>query len=452
MVFFRGASLGTLLVLCGSTYCQWEPVGVPFRVFNVFSINADDLSDALYFCGVTSLNNDFDTSDGAIPIFNNGQWDTLSVFGGDPTSVARWGDTLVIAGNFWSSPSIPFFGIVGRVNDSWVSFGNFAENAIYRLKVINGDLYAIGAFNEVDGQSCQGVAKRVNGQWAPVGTFDVINSPNIQDLVEWDGALYATGTIRFGAPNPKDVAYLTSTGEWLPLGPGIQGGFGAGRALAVYNNELYVSGSIPIAAGNAGHGIMRWDGQQFHPVGTGFQGLDGTYASLVGASELEVYDGKLWACGTFSYAGNVPCPGIAYWDGARWCGLPAGIHPEVNSIEFFHDTLFASCNNWDINCAMRFTGSAYSDTCSVAVGVPSLVSSAPQGLRAYRDAEGILNILGLPPGTACMAEVFDAEGRSVHRQQGYAVGDRMQFQLPPLGPGAYIIRLGQHGALRFLGP
>lgn len=140
--------------------------------------------------------------------------------------------------------------------------------------------------------------------------------------MEWNGTLYTTGVISYSAQGPNHIAYL-SNGEWFPLGPGILSGFGAGRSLAVYNDELYVSGSIPINAGNAGHGIMRWDGQQFHPVGTGLQGIDGTYTYLVGAVEMEVHDDKLWACGTFSYAGNVPCPGIAYWmatagAGCRW--------------------------------------------------------------------------------------------------------------------------------------
>lgn len=419
------------------------------------NIHKDTVADALYFCGESSLNNDFDMSDGAVPVYRYGQWDTLGVFGGRVQTIARWNDTLVIGGPFSGVNGVPYpqrsAYWTGTV---WAPFGLF-DNSIYRLKVINGDLYAIGAFTEVDEQSCQGVAKRMNGQWVPVGTFDVINSPNIQDLVEWNGTLYATGTIRFGAPNPKDVAYLTSTGEWLPLGPGIRGGFGAGRALAVYNNELYVSGSIPIAAGNAGHGIMRWDGQQFHPVGTGFQTIDGTYTHLVGASELEVYDDKLWACGTFSYAGNVPCPGIAYWDGARWCGLPLGPQPEVNTIEFFHDTLFASCHanlyGEPVNCAVRFNGSMYSDTCSVAVSVEENAAFPHSTLRAYRGADGMVTIVGVGAGRHHV-EVMDAAGRLLHSDQVDVNRDLLCFALPPQPPGVLFIRVGSVGVVRFIGP
>ncbi len=434
---------------------QWESAGVPFRIFEMGNIHSDTISDALYFCGESSLNNDFDASDGAVPVYTNGQWDTLGVFGGRVQTMARWGDTLIAGGPFSNWNGDPLVRRCAFLDGAeWLPFGDF-DNSIYRFKVIGDNLYAIGAFDVVDGQSCQGIAKRVSGHWEPVGTFNVINSPNIQDLAEWNGTLYATGTIRYGAPNPKDIAYLSGTGEWLPLGPGIEGGFGAGRALAVYNDGLYVSGSIPIAAGNAGHGIMRWDGQQFYSVGTGFQGLDGTYLYLVGASELEVYDGKLWACGTFSYAGNVPCPGIAYWDGARWCGLPMGPEPEINTIEFFHDTLFASCHvnlfGQPVNCAVRFIGSVYSDTCSVAVGVNDGTELPRSTLRSYREADDQVAVLGVPAGSYNV-EVLDAAGRLVHAVQVVAEGDRLRFNLPPQPQGILLIRVGDVGAVRFIGP
>lgn len=446
---------GIISLWAGQCRSQWVSAGIPFRILEMGNIHKDTVADALYFCGESSLNNDFDFSDGAVPLYSNGQWDTLGVFGGRVQTIVRWNDTLVIGGPFSGVDGVPSPRKAAYWSGSeWLPFGEFSE-AIYRYKVIDGELYAIGAFDVVDGMGCQGIAKRMNGQWMPVGTFDVIDSPNIQDLVSWNGTLFATGTIPFGPLNPKDVAYLSSGGEWLPLGTGILGGFGAGRSLAVYNNELYVSGSIPIAAGNAGHGIMRWDGQQFHAVGTGFQGLDGTYSYLVGAIELEVHDNMLWASGTFSYAGNVPCPGIAYWDGVRWCGLPLGPEPEINTIEFFHDTLFASChanlNGVPVNCAVRFTGANYSDTCSFAVGLPENIILPRSTLRAYRRADGQVEVSGLPPGKHHV-EVVDVAGRLVFATLITATGHApVSWAMPPLGGGLHVIRLGTQ-SVRFISP
>lgn len=80
-------------------------------------------------------------------------------------------------------------------------------------------------------------------------------------------------------------------------------------------------------------------------------------------------------------------------DGNRWCGLPLGLQPEVNSIEFFHDTLFAGCHDWELNCAMRFTGSVYSDTCSVAVGFEESLALPRATIRAWRRDGGHIEIL-----------------------------------------------------------
>ncbi len=453
MLHASGFTVG--LAMCVCAYGQWEPAGVPFRITTMKNINTDLVGDAIYFNGVSSLNNDFDISDGALPYYTNGQWDTLHTFGGHSNSVARYGDTLVVAGNFSPSTDIPFFGIAGLVNGSWMPFGTIEENGIYRLKLVGGSLYAIGAFDVMDGQSCQGIAKRVGGQWVPVGHFNVIDPPNIQDLVSWNGVLYVTGVIRYGSPNPSDIAYLADGGEWVALGPGIQGGFGVGRCLAVYNDELYVSGGIPISSGNAGHGIMRWDGEQFHPVGTGFQDGNNTYNTSIGATELEVYDGKLWACGTFSYAGNVPCPGIAYWDGVRWCGLPMGPEPEINTIEFFHDTLFASChvnlNGEPVNCAVKFVGDVYADTCSMAVGMEHSIALPRSTLRAYRRSDGQVQVSGLPSGKHDV-EVFDDAGRLVFSTSVVATEDQpATWSMPPLGGGVYLIG-SKAGSVRFVGP
>lgn len=445
--------LATLLSIYANG--QWESAGIPFRITEMGNIHKDTVADALYFCGESSLNNDFDMSDGAVPVYTGGQWDTLGVFGGRVQTAVRWNDTLIIGGRFggYNGASTPRKAAYWN-GSTWLPFG-LVDGSIYRYKVIEGELYAMGEFELVNGTHWFGIARRQSGVWTQVGHFDTPNPPNIQDLVSWNGTLYATGAIRYGAGNPKDIAYMAENGEWLALGPGIQGGFGFGRCLAVYNDELYVSGGVPIGSGNAGHGIMRWDGEQFHPVGTGFQDGNNTYNTSIGATELEVYDGKLWACGTFSYTGNVPCPGIAYWDGVRWCGLPMGPEPEINTIEFFHDTLFASChvnlNGEPVNCAVKFVGDVYADTCSMAVGMEHSIALPRSTLRAYRRSDGQVQVSGLPSGKHDV-EVFDDAGRLVFSTSVVATEDQpATWSMPPLGGGVYLIGT-RSGSVRFLGP
>jgi len=250
--------MATAVIASLQGFAQWTAAGVPFRITEMGNIHKDNVADALYFCGESSLNNDFDMSDGAVPVYTNGQWDTLGVFGGRVQTIVHWNDTLIIGGPFSGYNGVPNPRRVAFWNGAtWMPYGDF-DNSIYRFRVINDELYAIGGFEVVNGQPAQGIVKRQGGQWVPVGHFNVINTPYIQDLVSWNGTLYATGGIRYGSPNPQDIAYLSESGEWLAVGPGIQGGFGYGRSLAVYDDELYVGGAIQVNAGNAGHGIMRW--------------------------------------------------------------------------------------------------------------------------------------------------------------------------------------------------
>lgn len=51
-----------LLHCAASGFAQWVPAGVPFRIFEMGNIHKDTITDALYFCGESSLNNDFDVS------------------------------------------------------------------------------------------------------------------------------------------------------------------------------------------------------------------------------------------------------------------------------------------------------------------------------------------------------------------------------------------------------
>ena len=444
------------VALAATSACQWQAAVLPFRMFGLANIHEDEAADALYFCGDGSLDNDFVLNDNAVPVWVNGQWDTLSVFNGHVASVVRWNDTLFAAGSYmaWNN-DLTVRRCAFQVGNTWVPAGDFDEG-IYRLRVVNNELYALGVFNVVDGMPCKGIAKRVGGHWESVGVLNTAAQPYIQDLVEWNGTLYITGLIGFSAQGPNHIAYLSSSGDWLPLGPGIQGGFGFGRSLAVYNDELYVGGSIQLSAGNAGNGIMRWDGLQFLPVGTGFQGWDGTTNTNAGAVELETHDNNLWACGTFNYAGNVPCPGIAFWDGMRWCGLPPGPELEINTIEFFHDTLFASChinlNGVPVNCAVRFTGSIYSDTCSVAVGIEASPSMPRSTLRAWRRGGGHIEILGVPPGHFEIA-LNDGAGRRL--QSGTIAvqsGGSAAWEVGPLPGAYYLIEIKGVGSVRFLGP
>lgn len=424
----------------------WEQPGIPFSIFEMGNIVVDTVVDNLYFCGESSLNNDFDVGDGAIAVYTNGQWDTLGVFHGRPQTIVRWHDTLIVSGSFNNINGLPIERIGAYANGAWIGYGTLSSGgSIYRLKIIDDELYALGVFESMDGSLCNGLARREGNSWVPTGNFDVFEVPNIQDLVKWNGQLVATGTIRFNNTTAKEVAILDGT-QWEPLGPGIQGSFGAGRSLAVYQGDLYVSGSIGLGAGNAGHGIMRWDGLQYHPVGTGLQGSNNNFQQLVGAAQMIVHDGLLWLGGSFSFAGNVPARSIASWNGTEWCGLPdVPLLPSqltANAIAFFHDTLYISSYDTGLpaSCALRFIGTDYQDTCSVAVGIAAL-EDPREPLRAYPNpAYDRVAVKGVEVPSHATIALYDLQGRR-HPVRWQPIANGLALYRDGLPSGTYVLRV-----------
>ena len=129
----------TLSSFLGMAQSNWEVPGIPFKVVEMYNIYVDSTSDALYFCGESSLNNDNDSGDGAIPVYSNGQWDTVSVFHGAVSSTVRWHDTLIVAGSFNNINGLPIERIGAYANGVWMGYGTLSSGgSIYRLKIIDG--------------------------------------------------------------------------------------------------------------------------------------------------------------------------------------------------------------------------------------------------------------------------------------------------------------------------
>lgn len=417
---------------------SWVPAGVPFLTTEMRNIYTDTVADAIYFCGASSIDGDFNFEDEGISVYSNGDWDTLGVFSNMPECIVRWGDTLVVGGGFPHINGLPMPYCAGWVAGQWVPFGDFQEVGPYKFRIIDGDLYAIGAFVHVDGHLCNGLAKRVGGEWENVGSMAGVMQNYLSDLTKYDGHLIMAGAVGFNWTSARGVAILNDT-TWEPLGPGIVGTWGQGRALAVYQGDLYVGGAIDINDGNAGHGIMRWDGNQFHPVGDGFQGMYNDFSMPTGAVAMQVRNGLLYCSGQFRYAGHVPAMGVATWDGTNWCGFGGDLGLVVGSFDFYHDTLFVGpfheAEGVDVNCAAKYIGS-YPDTCSqtttaiaqslIGVGKELLLVVSPDHLQ-----------VDLPGGAEPVSiSLHDAQGRLVDQ----ALGRHVVFRTSGTANALYFVR------------
>jgi uncharacterized membrane protein len=143
-----------------------------------------------------------------------------------------------------------------------------------------------------------------------------------------NGSLYAGGAFTTaGGVETNSIARWDGT-QWHPLGSGMGGSvfdIPAVSALAFGSDgSLYAGGYFTTAGGVVTNGIGRWDGFQWHPLGSGMGGGDGQdFTSVLALAVLQ--DGLLYAGGYFTTAGGISASRIASWDGSQWSSLGSGV-------------------------------------------------------------------------------------------------------------------------------
>ncbi len=92
----------------------------------------------------------------------------------------------------------------------------------------------------------------------------------------------------------------------------------------VHDNQLYVGGTFTTIGGISASRVARWDGMQYHPLGTG---LGSTNTSTLGAKALCAYGGRVIVAGNFSSAGGLAAGSVAAWnpDTLTWETLGDGL-------------------------------------------------------------------------------------------------------------------------------
>jgi len=429
----------------------WELVGLRDYFWQVKQVYADTIHEDVYVVGSTSYLPDTGIS---FYRFHDQQWDTLGLFDQDLWTAIVWHDTLMISGGFYSinGDSIKYIAYWDTVQ--WQAYGQHPLG-VQRFKVLNNELYALGGFDEADGQPATGIAKRVGGHWEPLPPLQNTSFVSIADIAYYQGHLVAVGNIGFTGNPYRDVMILNSDSTWSPIGPeGLMGIFSGATGCAVYQSDLYICGWISVNDGNAGQGVMRWDGSQWHDVGGGLSWAPGDFSVTCQATEMKVHDGLLFVSSGCHYAGNVPADGIAAWDGQKWCGL-GGLLPEgCMAFDFLNDTLYANVVNWpDTSLAhpctvVKYLRADYADTCSVPVGVVESAQSHPS-LAAWIDEQGQLNLSGVDSGDQRIT-VFDGLGRTLGDFRVTPSASNCRLLLPPLPSGVYIAHVHDQGSARFV--
>jgi hypothetical protein len=207
----------------------------------------------------------------------------------------------------------------------------------------NGQLFAGGPFAfQTGGGRPQHLARFDGRDWQDVGGG--LSGP-VRAIASYQGELIVAGAFASAGSVAAASIARWNGARWAPLGPGLATTHGSAEvfALTVFQGELYAGGSFDTAGGQPIDTLARWDGSQWRPVGGGLGGPP-TRKVLSFASD----GATLYVGGEFTGAGGQPARNVAAWDGSAWRALGSGVGSTstdgVHALAVFQGQVFAGGN------------------------------------------------------------------------------------------------------------
>lgn len=179
--------------------------------------------------------------------------------------------------------------------------------------------------------------------------------------------------------------------NWSPVGGGMNGTI-LDLCADTSNSKLYAGGSFTFAGNTFSPFIASWNGSAWESLSTGMNGP--VYA-------LCMYNGNLYAGGRFTQAGSVAAKNIAKWNGSAWEALGSGFDSTVYSMTVFANELY-------IGGVFKKSGSLQTGFCakwndsqiqkvgtSTTTGITNAYLNAPwQGVYDLKVFKNVLYIAG----------------------------------------------------------
>jgi type IX secretion system substrate protein len=230
---------------------------------------------------------------------------------------------------------------------TWSSVGSGLHNGgtIYSMCEYNGELYVGGTFDSIGGLNTHTIARWNGSAWDSVPGAYLLTRYNqlpfqeffIHDMVVYNGELIVGGIIWENGNQWAGIAKWDGN-SWSYLGSGTDG---KAYDVGVYNGELYATGSFSTAGGISTRSIARWDGVSWDNVGG--PGINTNPGGI--GNELQVYNGELYLAGSFNWISGLSANYIARWDGLGWDSVgtsnPLGGHVNLG---VYNNKLYATGN------------------------------------------------------------------------------------------------------------
>lgn len=315
---------------------QWSALGGGLGVYNGLAAKVDVLH---LHQGVLHAGGTF-TNSGNVQVRNFARWDGnqwVEVGGGTDAPVyalASDGGQLYAGGNFTSAGGVPANRIARWNGASWAALGSGANNTVSAIGVLDGRVYISGGFTSVGGASALRFAVWNGSAWSAIGT-GLNGSPNRIRVAGTN--LYVGGEFTQADELLVNHVAVWNGTDWTALGQsgranGVAGVVTAVRAIASSGNDVYVGGLFTGVGRIRANRIARFDGTNWHPLGSGLRGTNASFSSGTAVNAIAVDGPIVYAGGIFTNAGGVAAANIARWNGSAWSALGAGVPGSVSAI------------------------------------------------------------------------------------------------------------------------
>jgi hypothetical protein len=333
---------------------------------------------------------------------------------------------------------------------SWTTLDSFElGKEPWFITTMDSDVVLTGVFESIAGHPIKMAALWDGGNgWRDMYRMDTFFhwQPFINSVLKYKGETYVAGNIQ-ESKTISHIARFDGT-HWTDVGGGIPGP-GFVSSMVVWKNELYVAGDFFEREGAPGNCIARWDGQNWHPLGSGV--LMGTGEAAI--YDMAVYHDKLYVVGTFGEAGGVRVENIARWDGSRWCSMNTTFNSGTPSqIEVAKDEMYISGSLWTINRVnvsnlARWIGEEHVENCGRAdpTEVIAIASSAD---RSFIYPNPASNRLQCSRSDIQSIDIFDVTGTLIKSVSKSEVNSGIDISEWPAGFYIAIGRLENRVTIR----
>jgi hypothetical protein len=228
---------------------------------------------------------------------------------------------LYVGGWFTSFNGMPLNRIARYDGVSWQAAGTGIEvgpgitGGVEKMTVYNGELIALGSFIQAGGVPVNKIAKWNGASWSALGNgFPGSQLASIPAMSVFNSDLYVFSQLDTAGTVPVHNAAKWDGTNWSAVGSGINNW---PVSSTVHDNNIYVG----LWVTDTSSMIVRWNGVSWSPVEP-----SSSNTSWNVAFDLKSYNGCLYATGMIDTIGGTAVNNVARYDGVDWHPVGSGVN------------------------------------------------------------------------------------------------------------------------------